>query len=84
MKTNYEVQSNKNGNSGVRGASFASKSANTYTITADGSYAGEIVQTKDSRFNFKTTCWLVCLPASAVNGQKFQSLKDAKNAISNS
>ena len=84
MKTNYEVQSNKNGNSGSRGAGFSGRSASSYTITTAGQYAGEIVQTKDSRFNYKTTCWLVCLPGSTINGAQFQALKDAKFAIAQS
>ena len=75
------ITSNKNGNTGIRGSSFASKLSNTYTIQDGKMYAGEITQVKDSRFNFRTNCWLVSLPESPLNGAKFQSLKAARIAI---
>ena len=80
MKT-LEVRSDRNGMNGSRGKSFASRSANSYTVFDGDKFAGQISQVKDSRFNFRTNCWLVCLPGFAVNGSKFQSLKEAKEAI---
>ncbi len=80
-RTIMTITSNKNGNSGTRGGSFASKASNTYTIRNGETYAGEVTQVKDSRFNFRTNCWLVSLPESPLNNAKFQSLKTARIAI---
>jgi len=82
MITNkYEITSDNKGVTGDRGESFASRCPNGYIISVFGRYAGEIVQIRDTRFHFTALCWLVALPGTPLDGERYQSLAAAKAAV---